>query len=306
MVCKNLFNRGKMMNSKISSLLFFMMTVFVLSSGNASACPFNEQDYLNLNPDVYAAVARGVYTSGHDHYIHIGYTEGRRINYQCNDNQNSGPDIQIQPAPNAGCAFDEQAYLSFNPDVYAAVGRGVYSSGYDHYIHIGYTENRRISYNCGGEQSPGRGPDRAPDRPNRTPERGPDGSCLFDEQAYLDLNRDVYAAVSRGEYRSGYEHYKLYGYRENRQISYNCGGEEGPGRGPGRGPDHGPGRQPPIRIVTEECQVSRLDPAGMFIQSYIGSATGPENSDVIGLACSIALKNCSVETRGRQTCNVAR
>lgn len=64
--------------------------------------------------------------------------------------------------------------------------------------------------------------------------------------------------------------------------------------------------RPPERTRTEQCTANRLDPAGMFIQSYIATATGPVNSDVLGAACRRALSDCSSEIRGRQTCNIAR
>lgn len=63
--------------------------------------------------------------------------------------------------------------------------------------------------------------------------------------------------------------------------------------------------RPPSRTKTEQCTVNRLDPAGMFIQSYIATATGPINSDVKAEACHRAVNDCSRELRGRQTCNIA-
>lgn len=62
----------------------------------------------------------------------------------------------------------------------------------------------------------------------------------------------------------------------------------------------------PERTRTEQCSVNRLDPAGMFIQNYIAFATGPINSDVRGEACRSAYNQCSMQLRGRQTCNIAR
>ena len=64
--------------------------------------------------------------------------------------------------------------------------------------------------------------------------------------------------------------------------------------------------RPPDRTRTEQCTANRLDPAGMFIQSYIASATGPINSDVRGEACRNAINQCSRELRGRQFCNISR
>ncbi len=64
--------------------------------------------------------------------------------------------------------------------------------------------------------------------------------------------------------------------------------------------------RPPSRIKTESCTVNRLDPAGMFIQSYTSTASGPFNSDVKSEACRMASRDCSSELRGRQTCQIYR
>ena len=39
---------------------------------------------------------------------------------------------------------------------------------------------------------------------------------LFNEKAYLQVNPDVGAAVTRGHLPSGWEHYQLFGQREGR------------------------------------------------------------------------------------------
>lgn len=41
----------------------------------------------------------------------------------------------------------------------------------------------------------------------------------FNETMYLELNPDVNEAILKGLFKSGKEHYKLYGYKENRKIS---------------------------------------------------------------------------------------
>jgi hypothetical protein len=61
----------------------------------------------------------------------------------------------------------------------------------------------------------------------------------------------------------------------------------------------------PNRTKTENCTVNRLDPAGMFIQSYFATATGPIFSDVKGQACNRAMNDCSYQLRGRQFCQIA-
>ena len=40
---------------------------------------FNEQGYLNLNPDVAAAIQKGLFLSPYDHYQKVGRKEGRLL-----------------------------------------------------------------------------------------------------------------------------------------------------------------------------------------------------------------------------------
>ena len=41
----------------------------------------------------------------------------------------------------------------------------------------------------------------------------------FDEGGYLRCNPDVRRAVRRGQFRSGYHHFRMFGYRERRRLS---------------------------------------------------------------------------------------
>ncbi|MBZ9557602.1 esterase-like activity of phytase family protein [Halomonas coralii] len=80
---------------------------------------FDERLYLDANPDVAAAVARGEITAL-DHYRDYGAHEGRD--------------------PNA--LFDERGYRAANPDVDASIQRGELDSGYQHYQAWGWQEGR--------------------------------------------------------------------------------------------------------------------------------------------------------------------
>ena len=73
-----------------------------------------------------------------------------------------------------------------------------------------------------------------------------------------------------------------------------------------RGVTNGRDPYPPSRNRTEQCTANRLDPAGMFVQSYTATSTGPINSDVKGDACRRAVSDCSRDLRGRQTCSIGR
>jgi hypothetical protein len=93
---------------------------------------FNEELYLQANPDVAQAVARGQFASGRMHYNRHGRHEGRPLR----------PDTL--PAPTVG-GFNEELYLLANPDVAQAVARGQFSSGRQHYNRHGRHEGRPLA-----------------------------------------------------------------------------------------------------------------------------------------------------------------
>ncbi|WP_276808610.1 hypothetical protein [Castellaniella defragrans] len=82
---------------------------------------FNEQWYLDQNPDVAAAVAAGL-TTAYQHFMAYGQYESR--------------------APST--LFDPAFYLGQNPDVAAAVAAGL-ASAYEHFLLYGQSEPRTIS-----------------------------------------------------------------------------------------------------------------------------------------------------------------
>jgi hypothetical protein len=69
-------------------------------------------------------------------------------------------------------------------------------------------------------------------------------------------------------------------------------------------PNPYPRPQPPREV--RECFVSRLDPAGYFVQRYLGRAEGPQGTDVLGMACREAMNYCQRELVGRQYCQYDR
>ncbi|XWK90750.1 MAG: hypothetical protein U7127_12075 [Phormidium sp.] len=72
--------------------------------------------------------------------------------------------------------YDEKYYLEKNPDVATAVTTGILSSGLQHFIFAGETEDRQAS-------------------------------LLFDQQFYFRNNPSVQAAIAVGKYSSGLDHY---------------------------------------------------------------------------------------------------
>lgn len=130
---------------------------------------WNEALYLAANPDVAAAIARGEFKSGREHYERAGRAEGRL-----------GAAVPED--------WDEAIYLRLHPDVAAEIARGTFLNGYHHYLAAGRVEGRR-----GGMPPAG-----------------------WNEKLYLAANPDVAAAVARKEFRSGREHYELAGRAEQR------------------------------------------------------------------------------------------
>lgn len=82
--------------------------------------------------------------------------------------------------------FDENTYLSKNPDVKAAVEAGGFKSGLEHFQKHGLAEGRASV------------------------------SPYYDENLYLQKNPDVAAAVKAGGFKSGLQHYIQYGEAEGR------------------------------------------------------------------------------------------
>ncbi|GAB4305894.1 MAG: hypothetical protein Fur0025_47960 [Oscillatoriaceae cyanobacterium] len=126
---------------------------------------FRETDYLHLYPDVAAAVNRGDFASGWQHFELFGAGESR----------------------NPCALFNQIYYLDNYPDVAAAVGRGEFGSALDHYLLFGQVEGR-------------------------------DTCAMFDEALYRGANPDVAAAIDplTGGLSSGLEHYINFGQMEGR------------------------------------------------------------------------------------------
>lgn len=136
---------------------------------------FDESYYLTVNSDVAAAVSRGVFTSGLQHYELFGAREQR----------------------NASAEFNTAYYSFWNADVQTAINQGAFRSPVDHFDQFGVAENR-----------------------------GPNAVLAeFDTARYLSDNPDVNAAVSAGMLRSALEHYLVFGEGEERQAFTKSGGQ---------------------------------------------------------------------------------
>lgn len=86
---------------------------------------FSESYYRNRYTDVAAAIGRGQYSSGRDHYIRMGCREGRNPNMD----------------------FNELTYRRQNPDVANALTSGAFEGcGFLHFSLHGRVEGRRAAY----------------------------------------------------------------------------------------------------------------------------------------------------------------
>jgi len=128
---------------------------------------FDEDFYLEFNPDVAAAVTAGDFSSGLGHFQRYGLQAGRTLvspsfnertyleNYPdvaaavTAGNFSSGLDHYIRfgaAEGRSGIAFNEDAYLALNPDVAAAVTAGDFDSGLAHYEQFGQSELRSVVF----------------------------------------------------------------------------------------------------------------------------------------------------------------
>lgn len=94
------------------------------SDVNRSMYLFSKNWYLNQYEDV---VKSSYKDDPYKHYLEYGMKEGR---------------LRLPPIPKE---FSEGDYLELNPDVAEAVAGGYISSGVEHYLMYGFSENRKIS-----------------------------------------------------------------------------------------------------------------------------------------------------------------
>lgn len=101
------------------------------------------------------------------------------------------PVVKVRPPWMFG-EFDEEAYLSANPDVRGLIERGVFRSALDHWHLVGANEHAL------GDRASGFF----------------EHDLVYDEAAYLRHNPDVADAVRSRAVRSGYQHWIRFGRQE--------------------------------------------------------------------------------------------
>jgi len=95
----------------------FVEIVKLLLRGTA----FDEKWYIEKYPDVAEAVRTGAFKTGRQHFIDVGYFEGRRPR-----------EFEV----------DEKWYLQTNPDVAEGIAKGEIKSAHEHFNDHGYEEGR--------------------------------------------------------------------------------------------------------------------------------------------------------------------
>lgn len=222
-------------------------------NGLAIAQFFDEDFYLNQNPDVAAAVRDGAFTSGYQHYLFFGFTEGRDPSVLFNEEYYFSTHNDVEQAVNAGAfesgiahfvifgqaegrapseLFDQADYLINNSDVQAAIDGGAFQSAFDHYIEFGLNESRLPQLSLYNEQyylqnnpdvesaiTQGAFVDGLQHYALFGQREGRNPSSLFNETTYLGLHSDVQAAVDAGAFTSGFDHYIEFGRFEGRQAT---------------------------------------------------------------------------------------
>ncbi|WP_062234896.1 beta strand repeat-containing protein [Aureimonas sp. N4] len=146
------------------------------------ALEFDSRYYLQNNPDVAAAISRGLIASAEDHYNMYGRFEARNPNAYFNTSfyLTEYPDVAaagVNPLQhfltfgaaedrftNATIAnlvdsdgnglaneFDATTYLNANPDVAQAVKSGVFANAYQHFVEFGQFEARAGAQTLSGQ-----------------------------------------------------------------------------------------------------------------------------------------------------------
>ena len=214
---------------------------------------FDENFYLNQNPDIAEAVNDGVFTSGFDHFVEVGIVEGRNPSILYNEAfyLANNPDVANAVATGAISSglehflnsgheegrdpsnlFDQSDYLTNNSDVAMAVGSGTVQSAFEHYIEFGIDENRLpalalyneafyVSNNSDVADGIANGiiADGFEHYVLFGQNEGRSPSSLFNESSYLAANPDVQTAVSNGDFTSGFAHFEEFGRFEGRAVA---------------------------------------------------------------------------------------
>lgn len=222
-------------------------------NGLPMALLFDENYYLNQNPDVFVAIKQGFIASGYQHFLLSGIDEGRNpspiYNEQFYRANNFGVDQAIEfgliesglkhfllfgheEGRDPSKLFSQSDYLTNNSEVADAVESSVFKSAFEHYIEHGLNEGRfpelalfseayYLQQNPDVATAVGEGDftDGFQHFISLGQSEGRNPNSSFNQSIYLSVNPDVQEAVANGLFASGFEHYEQFGRFEVRSIS---------------------------------------------------------------------------------------
>jgi uncharacterized repeat protein (TIGR03803 family) len=210
---------------------------------------FDEHYYLEMNPDVAAAVAAGTIGSGYDHYIEYGQFEGRSPSPYWDEAWYLQENPDVAAAVRAGKVssgfvqyylygqyenrpgllyFNTSYYLANNPDVTAAINAGTVTSAFEQFVLFGQYEGRSPMLYFSSSVYDANNSDILPFVTGEPLSsdfeqfieygqyEGRVASNFYNEATYLADNPDVAAAVIAGEFPDGFQHWLEYGQYEGR------------------------------------------------------------------------------------------
>jgi len=152
---------------------------------------FDQESYLSVNRDVENAVMKKVYRNALEHFIRYGYDEVRE------GKRRLGREFPL---------LSEKEYVRENPEIKEFLRKGLISSWFDHFMTSGHEVFYKGEHGFTGEY-PFQWTDPLVTHVKR----------YFDEEAYLEVNDDVSAAVSDGRFTDAWEHFFLLGAEEVRK-----------------------------------------------------------------------------------------
>lgn len=212
---------------------------------------FNDDEYLQRNPDIRAAIEAGLNMTPWSHFWNYGQKENRTFSPLFEEAFYRTRNADIVPFINNGTLksgfhhfwlygqregrqatpfFQESAYLQANSDVAAAKSANSFRSGFEHFALYGLREGRQAVSWFDQPVYTAQNPDVVAALPSSTLgslyrhfvlygcHESRRFSNAFAESAYLANNPDVAAAVQSNAFANGFAHWVRYGRYENRKA----------------------------------------------------------------------------------------
>jgi len=210
---------------------------------------FDEHYYLEMYPNVAAAVADGQFATGYDQYVEYGQYEGCSPSPYWDEAWYLQENADVAAAVKAGTVtsgfmqyylygqyenrggllyFNTSYYLENNADVSAAIKDGTITSAFEHFVLYGQYEGRSPMLYFSSSVYDADNQDILPYVTGETfssnfeqfveygQYEGRIASGYYNEQIYLADNPDVAAAVAAGKFSDGFQQWLMYGQFEGR------------------------------------------------------------------------------------------